>query len=272
MIGVSYFFLFFKIKHYKLSWEFKWILNFFYKINSKKRIKLILAEKMKKDINIFGEAMFGYLKDKSSKLYLIKKDKIKFLIDLDYYFREYEDLSDLEKKAISLAHDEILDVGCATGYYIPALKRNGNVDAIDISEHAIKIAKAKNIKECHVADIFNYNPVKLYDTITLLENNIGLAGTLSKTKKLFKILTKLLKKNGQIIAIMRHTDYRKKYYSSKYIPLWKGKIAKKFRWFYFNINYLPRFCHKYNLKLDILNEDDDEGRKMYLVRLIHNNS
>jgi len=227
---------------------------------------------LKKFIYIFGEAMYEYLKDKTSKLYLIKKDKSKFPIDLDYYLREYEDLSSLEKNAISIAHDEILDVGCATGYYIPALKRNGNVDAIDISEHAIKIAKAKGIEECHVGDIFNYNPVKLYDTITLLENNIGLAGTLSKTKKLFKILTKLLKKNGQIIAIMRHTDYRKKYYSSKYTPLWKGKTFKKFRWFYFNINYLPRFCHKYNLKLDILDEDNDEGRKMYLIRLIHNNS
>jgi len=225
---------------------------------------------MKKNREIFGEAMSGYLKDKSSKLYLIKKDKTKFSIDLSYYFREYQNFSYLEKKAISLAKGDILDIGCATGYYIPALKMYGNVDAIDISEQTIKIAKINGIEDCHIADIFKYSPAKKYDTITLLENNIGLGGTLSKTKKVFKILTKLLKRNGQIIAIMRHTDYRNKFYSSKYKPLWKGKPIKKFRWFYFNINYLPRFCYKYNFKLQILDEADDEGRKMYLVRIIHN--
>ena len=223
-------------------------------------------------MHIFGEAMFEYSKDKSTKLILIKKDKTKLPIDLDYYFREYQNLSCLEKKAISLTKKQILDVGCATGYYIPGLKKYGIVDAIDISEQAIKIARAKGIEECHVANIFKYNPAKKYDTITLFENNIGLAGTYTKTKKLFRILTKLLKRNGQIIVIMRHTDFRKKFYSSKYIPLWKGKTGKKFRWLYFNINYLPKFCHKYNLKLEILDEDDDEGRKMYLVRLIQNNS
>ncbi|MFX1313349.1 MAG: methyltransferase domain-containing protein [Promethearchaeota archaeon] len=223
-------------------------------------------------MNIFGRAIFEYSKDRSTNLILIKKDKTKFPIDLNYYFRKYQNLSYLEKKAISFANGDILDVGCATGYYIPALKKNGIIDAIDISEYAIKVAKAKGIKECHKADIFNYNPVNLYDTITLLENNIGLGGTLSKTKRLFKILTKLLKKNGQIIAIIRHTSYRKKYYSSKYKLLWNGKLYKKFRWFYFNINYLPVFCNNYNLKLNIIDQDDDDGRKIYLIRLIHDNS
>lgn len=224
---------------------------------------------MKKPIYIFGEAMLKYSKDRSSELELIKNEKTKFSIDLGYYFREYKELSKLEKKAIFLAKGEILDVGCATGYYIPALKRNGNVDAIDISEHAIKVARTRGIEECHVADIFKYNPSKKYDTITLLENNIGLAGKFSKTKKLFKILIKFLKKDGQIIAIMRHTDYRKKYYSSKYIPLWQGKPSKSFRWFYFNINYLPKFVAKYNLKFEILDEDEDQGRKMYLIKLYY---
>ncbi|MFX1489353.1 MAG: methyltransferase domain-containing protein [Promethearchaeota archaeon] len=224
---------------------------------------------MKKKNNIFGIAMLKYSKDKSNELELIKRDKTKFSIDLGYYFREIKDLSNLEKKAISLARGEILDVGCATGYYIPLLKRKGNVDAIDISEMAIKVARTKGIEECHVADIFKYNPAKKYDTITLFENNIGLAGKFSKTKKLFKILSKLLKERGQIICIVRHTDYREKYYSSKYIPVWNGKTFNKFRWFYFNINYLSKFCQKFDLYFKIIDEDYDEGRKMYLIRLSH---
>ncbi|KKN64316.1 hypothetical protein LCGC14_0492790 [marine sediment metagenome] len=226
---------------------------------------------MMKTFELFGKAILEYTKNPSTKLILIKKDKTKFVLDLSFYFRQYLDFSNLEKKALSLAKGEILDVGCATGYYIPILKMNGNVDAIDISEQAIQIAKARGIEECHVADVFKYNPPKKYDTITLFENNIGLGGTFSKTQKLFKILTKFLKKNGKIIAIIRHTDYRKKYYSSKYFPLWKGKYGKKFRWLYFNINYLPKFCRKYQLKLEVLDEEEDDGRKLYLVRLIDNN-
>ncbi|MFX1477268.1 MAG: methyltransferase domain-containing protein [Promethearchaeota archaeon] len=221
---------------------------------------------MKKNNNIFGIAMLEYSRNKSNDLELIKKDKTKFSINLGYYFREFNDLSNLEKKAISLAIGEILDVGCATGYYIPALKRNGNVDAIDISADAIEVARTKGIKECHVADIFKYHPANKYDTITLFENNIGLAGNYSKTKKLFKILLKLLKDNGQIICIIRHTDNRKKYYSSKYIPVWNGKAFNTFRWFYFNIEYLSKFCDKFNLTLEIVDENFDEGRKMYLIR------
>ncbi|MHA2007427.1 MAG: methyltransferase domain-containing protein [Promethearchaeota archaeon] len=224
---------------------------------------------MKKSSNIFGEAIYEYSRNKYTKLELINKQKIKFSIDLSYYFREHENLSELEKTAIGLSKGEILDVGCATGYYIPVLKKFGTVDAIDVSEHAIRIAKERGVEECHVADVFKYNPSNKYDTITLFENNLGLGGTLSKTKKLFKILTKLLKKDGIIIAIIRHTDYKKKYFSSKYIPLWKGKPAQKFRWFYFNINYLGRFCNKFNLRLEILDEDIDKGRNMYLVRITH---
>ncbi|MFW9781976.1 MAG: class I SAM-dependent DNA methyltransferase [Candidatus Heimdallarchaeota archaeon] len=202
---------------------------------------------------------------------LINKAKVKFSVDLDYYFRKYEDLSILEKRAIPLVRGDILDVGCATGYYVPALTHYGNVDAIDISEEAIEIAKEKGIKECHVADIFKYNPMIRYDTITLFENNIGLAGTLRKTNKMFRILAKLLKDEGYIIAIIRHIDYKKRFYSSKYKVVWKGKIRKGFRWFYFNINYLPKFFSKFDLEMEILDKDIDEGRTMYLIKIIHTN-
>ncbi|MFX0029517.1 MAG: class I SAM-dependent methyltransferase [Candidatus Hermodarchaeota archaeon] len=219
--------------------------------------------------DIFGTAISEFSKDNSIKLELIKKDKTKFSIDLGYYFRGYNELSKLEKRAISLARGDILDVGCATGYYIPRLILQGKVDAIDISEQLINLANANGIEECRVADIFKYSPRKKYDTITLFENNIGLAGTYSKTSKMFTILTTLLKNNGQIIAIIRHTDYRRKYYSSKYKISWKGKIYRKgFRWLYFNIGYLQKFCNSFNLKLKIVDEEEDEGRQMYLVRLL----
>ncbi|GAH80650.1 unnamed protein product, partial [marine sediment metagenome] len=85
-------------------------------------------------MDFFGKVLYDYWKnDKSSTLFFIENKKKKFPIEVSRYFRSYEEFSDLEKKAINLACGDILDVGCATGYHVAALKRRGNVDAIDIS-------------------------------------------------------------------------------------------------------------------------------------------
>ncbi|GAH80653.1 unnamed protein product, partial [marine sediment metagenome] len=59
--------------------------------------------------------------------------------------------------------------------------KDNNVEILlaqaDISECVIKIANEQGIENCFMADIFKYHPSKKYDTITLFENNIGLAGT-----------------------------------------------------------------------------------------------
>ena len=118
--------------------------------------------------DLFGRVLYDYWEkgDKSSTLYFIENKKKKFPVKISRYFRSYEDLSNSEKKAISLSRGTILDVGCATGYHVPALMEQGEVDAIDISEDAIKVAKGNGINNCFAGDIFKYKPRKKYDTIT----------------------------------------------------------------------------------------------------------
>ncbi len=89
---------------------------------------------MRTKIDFFGKVLYEYWKgDKTSTLFFIENKKKKFPIEVSRYFRSYEEFSDLEKKSISLARGDILDVGCATGYHVMALKMRGNVDAIDVS-------------------------------------------------------------------------------------------------------------------------------------------
>jgi len=223
---------------------------------------------MSKKMDLFGRVLYDYWEkgDKSSTLYFIENKKKKFPVEISRYFRSYEDLSNLEKKAISLSRGSILDVGCATGYHIPALMEQGEVDGIDISEDAIKVAKENGIDNCFAGDIFKYIPRKKYDTITLFENNIGLGGTVSKTRRLIKALVRLLKEDGQILCEIVRTRTVDTWVVLL-TPLWNGKKGKSFRWLHFSVNFLSKMCAKYGLEVEMLEENEISGNVWSLIRL-----
>jgi len=69
--------------------------------------------------------------------------------------------------------------------------KRGKVIGIDISPTVIRVAKARGLKNCKVANIFTWKPRQKFDTIALIENNLGIAETPEKTKKLLKKLDAL---------------------------------------------------------------------------------
>ena len=231
--------------------------------NLKKRVR-----KMTQKMDLFGRVLYDYWEkgDKSSPLYFIENKKKKFPVDISRYFRSYEDLSCLEKKGIDLSRGRILYFGCATGYHVPALMGKGEVDAIDISEHAIKVAKENGLNNCFSGNIFKYNSRKKYDTITLFENNIGLAGTVFKTKRLIKRLLKLLKDDGQIICEIVRTRTVDSW-TVLLTPLWNGIRGKSFKWLHFSINFISRICVNFGLEVEVLGENEISGNIWSLIRL-----
>lgn len=219
-------------------------------------------------MDVFGRVLYDYWEkgDKSSTLYFIENKKNKYPVEISRYFRSYENLSKLEKKGISLSRGRILDVGCATGYHVPALMGKGDVDAIDISEHAIKVAKENGLYNCIEGDIFKFKPGKKYDTIILFENNIGLAGTVSKTKRLIKVLINLLKDDGQVICEIVRTRTVDTW-TVLLTPFWNGKKGKSFKWLHFSINFISRICVNFGLEVEVLGENEISGNIWSLIRL-----
>ena len=61
--------------------------------------------------------------------------------------------------------------------------KRGKVIGIDISPTVIRVAKARGLKNCKVANIFTWKPRQKFDTIALIENNLGIAETPEKTKE-----------------------------------------------------------------------------------------
>ncbi|MBI5065934.1 methyltransferase domain-containing protein [Candidatus Woesearchaeota archaeon] len=219
---------------------------------------------MKKPMDLFGEALYAYWKgDRKSKLFMIFiSGKECCSLNLKVYFRKHNQLTTLEKKLISLARGNILDVGCATGYYIPSLMKKGKTEGIDISEKAIKVAKEMGLNNCHVANIFHFPTNKKYDTITLLQNNLGMAETLPNAKRMLKILCDLLKNEGQILVIHRKTQG--KYNASKRKFKWNNKISSKFSWININTKFLSKLCDDVELKIEIIGKNNQHD----LIRIV----
>ena len=219
---------------------------------------------MKQSMDLFGKSLYDYWKGNiKAHYYLIHKDK-KQRRNNKRYFRNYSQLSKLEKKLISLAKGKILDIGCATGYYIPALMKKGEVEGIDISEYAIKVAKEKyKLDNVYVKDIFKFDINKRYDTITLLENNLGMGGSPEGTKKLLKKCKKLLNPKGQVLIIQRDID-------KNYVPVtltseYKGQ-KDTFKWVHYSMDYVKKICKKVGLKFELIHRNRSRNT-MYLARI-----
>ena len=216
-------------------------------------------------MDVFGKALYGYYKGNRSQFCFVGSDGNPYPHPLDKYFRTPSKLTTLERKLIQKARGDILDVGCATAYYFPALMKKGNVTGIDVSKDAIKIATENGLHNCLVADAFTFAPKKKFDTITLLENNLGMAGTEKRARILLKKLTSLLKKDGQILTIARNVS-KQDYFEIVMAPEWNGIRGKPFSWVSFNIKYLKQMCNDLHLKMTILGKAGSK-RTDYLVQI-----
>ena len=212
---------------------------------------------------MFGQALLDYSRGDKDKFFFEDSNGNRHKFPLRKYFRNFKKFTKLEKKIISKARGDILDLGCGTGNYIPYLMKKGKVLGIDISPKVITVAKEKyRLRNVKVADIFKFKTSKKFDTIVLLENNLGMAGTLKKIKQLLKILSRILKKNGQILTNARNLP-KKTYCLNELSPIWKGKRGQKFKWISLNVKFLRKLCEEEGLDLEIV----DRSRYHYLAKI-----
>lgn len=196
-----------------------------------------------------------------------KYNGINFEFDLGIYFRTYDKLFPLEKKLIDLSYGNILDIGSSTGYYIPYLMDKGTTTGIEISASINDIARKDGISNTVIGDIFTYKFSNKYDTITLIGNDIALAGTNFRLKKMLNIFYKLLNENGQVLLIIRHVQTLK-YWYVVFTPQYDDHFGIPFKLLFLNVNYFLKFSLKYGFRGTILGKDVLTGMLLYLVRLV----
>lgn len=231
--------------------------------------------------DLFGKAILDYQTNNSPED-LVTETSISEADEMpvSYLFRTYNEMPELEQKALQLAKGSVLDVGCGAGSHTLALQNERKLDvtAIDISENAVKACQLRGIENVKVANILDLDVKNKFDTILLLMNGTGIFGTLKETDKYLQKLKSLLKDKGQILIDSSDLIYMydqdedgafcipaEGYYGElTFTVQYKGETEDTFPWLYLDYNTLQNAAIANGLKCELLLEGEHFD---YLARL-----
>ena len=119
--------------------------------------------------DLFGQAILDY-QTQNTPEDLVTETNISEADEMSvaYLFRTYQEMPNIEKKALKLAKGKLLDVGCGAGSHSLYLQQKGfEVTAIDISPNAIKACQLRGLKDARVQHLLELKNEQ-FDTILLL--------------------------------------------------------------------------------------------------------
>lgn len=124
-----------------------------------------------------------------------------------YYFRGMEGRDDdplalLERAALDASRGRVLDVGAGAGSHALALQERGfRVTALEPHEGLMEVLRGRGILDPRTASLAELARAgERFDTILLLMNGLGLAGTLEGLPGLLQALAGVLAPGGQVLA------------------------------------------------------------------------
>lgn len=224
--------------------------------------------------DILGQAIHDhYYKKPEHQLWINNQYGPHEEMPVEAYFREEDDMPDIEWLALNECRGDILDIGAGAGGHVLLLQERGfDVTALEISDLASAVMKARGVNKVITADIFEYQEQQ-YDTLLLLMNGIGLTGTLLKLKAFLQHAKQLLKPGGQLL-----------FDSSDIAYLYEGKLPENgpyygeiqyqyqynqqkndwFPWLYIDEQTLTGIAQEMGYDMEVLLEDEF---KQYLIRL-----
>jgi SAM-dependent methyltransferase len=224
-------------------------------------------------IDILGQALYDYYRQQAkSKLWIHNRYGTKEAMPVAAYFRDEDDMPDLEWLALEKCSGKVLDIGAGAGSHSLLLQDKGlNVTALDISPLSVQVMKARGIKQAVEANIFNYSAEK-FDTLLLMMNGIGLAGTIENLKRLLSHFKTLLNDGGQLIFDSSDVAYL---YANNELPagyygeIWYQYAYKKqktdwFPWLYIDEKTMQTVAKASGFNMEVLLEDE---YGQYLARL-----
>ena len=223
--------------------------------------------------DLFGKAILDYQTNNSPED-IITETSISEADEMpvSYLFRNYNEMPELEQKALQLAKGSVLDVGCGAGSHTLALQNERKLDvtAIDISENAVRACQLRGIGNVKVANILDLDEENKFDTILLLMNGTGIFGTIKEADKYLQKLKSLLNEEGQILIDSSDLIYMYDqdedgaycipadgYYGElTYKVQYKGKTEDTFPWLYLDYNTLQNAAIANGLKCELIEEGE----------------
>jgi hypothetical protein len=212
-----------------------------------------------------GRAVYDYHFNSINKPIIVHSDDFDDdTIETDYLFRSYKNMPVLEKKAMSLCSGKILDVGACAGAHSVYLREKGfEVTSLETSAFCCEVLKSRNLPDVVQQDIFKFSNRK-FDTILLLMNGTGIAGSIMGLEVLFHRLKSLLNPKGQILidssdliflfeqddgSAMIDISADKYYGELTFQTEYNNWKSQPFHWLYVDLDNLENAIEKNQLKL-----------------------
>lgn len=158
--------------------------------------------------DLFGQAIldfatYGNAEDIITETSISEADPL----PVSYLFRSFDEMPEMEQRALSMASGKILDVGCGAGSHSLWLKSKGkNVVSVDISRKAIDACEMRGLTNAYCTDVMTFEG-KDFDTILLLMNGTGICGTLDRLQPMLEKLKSMLSVDGQILIDSSDLSY-----------------------------------------------------------------
>lgn len=150
--------------------------------------------------DVLGKAIWSFHKNPQEQelltwTHLTEEDPM----PVSYFFRSYEEMPELEQKALNLAFGSVLDVGCGAGSHSLYAQNFLNLDvtALDLSPAAAATSQSRGVQNVLCGNIFEHQGS--YDTVMLLMNGVGMCETIQGLQELLVHLKKIVLPKGQIL-------------------------------------------------------------------------
>jgi SAM-dependent methyltransferase len=109
-------------------------------------------------------------------------------------------MNELERRALDLARGRVLDLGAGVGSHALALQARGvSVTALDALPEAVEIMRSRGVADARLGRWEDLSGDERYDTVLILMNGAGVAGTVGGMTRLLPVLREVLSPGGRIL-------------------------------------------------------------------------
>ncbi len=163
-----------------------------------------------------GQAISDYHHHRlTGKLWVNNKYGPKEEMPVDVYFRDADEMPELEWIALQKCRGRIVDIGAGAGSHALTLQKMSlDITALEISPMAAEIMRLRGVAKIVREDFFAFDETG-FDTLLLLMNGIGLAGTLDGLRKFLRHARKLMNPDGRLLFDSSDISYL---YKGKPLP------------------------------------------------------
>lgn len=201
------------------------------------------------------------------------------------YFKSPEQFHSLEFEMFNRAEGKIADLGAGSGSQTLALKATGkDVDAYEINPLLVKIMQERGIDNALAADVREYVPDRLYDTLFMAMNGIGLAGNVAGLYRMLDHFRSWLAPGGKLLfdttdvsyvteadrraATLPDTNPREFYGVVTYQLSFNGHIGSAYQWIFLDHDTANLIFNEAGYTLTCVAQQGDS--RVYEARLIDN--